>query len=130
MLLISNILILKTLFPLLAFLLAWEMVWKWIALFKAWKKWEIWRFIIIFIFNTCGILPIIYLLIDCSKKEVDLWNKSNSISKETKHTKKILKGGVKKWENVMPISRQKEVSNATSKKSTKERKKQTKQTKK
>jgi hypothetical protein len=100
MLLISNIFILKTLFPLLAFLLAWEMVWKWIALFKAWKKWDVRRFLCLFIFNTCGILPIIYLLIDSTKKDNDDSAKQNhKISTKTKETKKITKGGVLKWKS-------------------------------
>ena len=98
MLVISNILILKTLFPLLAFLLAWELTWKWIALFRAWKKGEVRRFVCIFIFNTCGILPIIYLLIDSTKKnDTKELKNNNKISTKTKQTKTITKGGVQTW---------------------------------
>ncbi len=102
MLLIPKFLILKTLSPFLAFLLVRDMTWKWIALYKSWKKWEITRFICIFIFNTCGILPIIYLLVDSLKKDnIESTKKNNKISTETKQHKKTLKGGTKKWENVM-----------------------------
>ena len=41
-----------------------DLVWKAIALYKAWQRSEKVRFICIFIFNTCGILPIIYLLLN------------------------------------------------------------------
>jgi len=118
MLLISNILILKTVFPVLAFLLVWEMVWKWIAMYKAGQKGEIWRFICIFIFNTFGLLPIIYLLTDDLKKDIDLSNERNNINKETKQTKKITKGGMKKWENAMQGKKQKELPKDTWKRKT------------
>ena len=39
-----------------------EMIWKGIALWKSGTKRQLVRFIFIFIFNTVGILPIIYLL--------------------------------------------------------------------
>lgn len=45
-------------------LVVWDMVWKAIALYRAWQKSNYIRFIFIFIFNTCGILPIIYLILD------------------------------------------------------------------
>ena len=118
MLLISNILILKTLSPVLAFLLVWEMVWKWIAMYKAGQRGEIWRFICIFIFNTFGLLPIIYLLTDDLKKDIDLSNERNNINKETKQTKKITKGGMKKWENAMQGKKQKELPKDTWKRKT------------
>lgn len=43
-----------------------ELIRKGIALYKAWQKNDKVRFILIFILNTCGILPIIYLL--CNRK--------------------------------------------------------------
>jgi hypothetical protein len=46
---------------LLMLLVVREMVWKGIALWKAGTKKQVRRFICIFIFNTVGILPIIYL---------------------------------------------------------------------
>jgi len=123
MFLIPKIVILKSVFPFLAFLIAWELVWKIVAMYKAGQQKELWWFICIFIFNTFGLLPIIYLLIDSVKKEnIELSKENNNIFDETKQ-KKTLKGGVKKWENVMPTNRQKGVSNATTKRSIKEKKK-------
>lgn len=46
---------------LLGLLMVRDMVWKAIALWKSWNKRQLARFICIFIFNTAGILPIIYL---------------------------------------------------------------------
>ncbi|MEI6118886.1 MAG: DUF5652 family protein [bacterium] len=46
---------------LLLVLMARDMVWKAIALWKAGTKRQLARFICLFIFNTAGILPIIYL---------------------------------------------------------------------
>ena len=46
-----------------------DFVMKWIAMYKAWTRRQIWRFIIIFILNTCGILPIIYLLSNRDKDQ-------------------------------------------------------------
>ncbi len=51
-----------TLLSLLIFVsIIWEGVWKGIALWKAGKNNQLTWFIVIFIFNTLGILPIIYL---------------------------------------------------------------------
>ena len=110
MFLIPKFIILKSLFPFLAFLIIWEMIWKGIAMYKAGKQREIWRFICIFIFNTFWLLPIIYLLVDSLKtNNIDSVNENNKIEKKTKQQPKtILKGGVKKWESVMPVKRQKE----------------------
>ena len=96
MFLIPKIVILKSVFPLLAFLIAWELVWKIVAMYKAGQQKELWWFICIFIFNTFGLLPIIYLLIDSMKKEnIELSKENNNIFDETKQ-KKNLKEGVKK----------------------------------
>jgi hypothetical protein len=46
---------------LLMILMARDMVWKAIALRKAGTKKQLARFIVLFIFNTVGLLPIIYL---------------------------------------------------------------------
>jgi len=43
-------------------LIIWETTWKGIALWKAGRNNHLIWFIFIFIFNTLGILPIIYLL--------------------------------------------------------------------
>ena len=53
-----------------AFLAVWDLVRKAIALYKAWQRSDKVRFIFIFIFNTCGILPIIYLLLNKKKAKV------------------------------------------------------------
>lgn len=45
----------------IALAVAWEMVWKGIALWKAGQNGHLVWFICIFIFNTMGILPIIYI---------------------------------------------------------------------
>jgi len=44
-----------------------DLIWKAIALYRAWQRSEKARFICIFIFNTCGVLPIIYLLLSKNK---------------------------------------------------------------
>jgi len=41
----------------------WEAVWKGIALWKCGRNRQLVWFVFIFIFNTLGILPIIYLLL-------------------------------------------------------------------
>jgi len=43
-------------------LMIWEAVWKGIALWKAGRHGQLTWFVCIFIFNTIGILPIVYLL--------------------------------------------------------------------
>lgn len=53
---------LPTWFPLLLILLTiWEGVWKGIALWKCGRNNQLKWFVSIFIFNTVGILPIVYL---------------------------------------------------------------------
>lgn len=47
----------------------WEMIWKGFALWKAGTKKQIRWFICIFILNTAGILPIIYLIISKFKEK-------------------------------------------------------------
>ena len=109
MFLIPKFIILRSLFPFLAFLIIWEMVRKGIAMYKAGKQKEIWRFVCIFIFNTFGLLPIIYLLVDSLKtNNIDSTNENDKINNETKkQSKTTLKGGVKKWESATPVKRQK-----------------------
>ena len=46
----------------------WELVWKGIALWKAARNGQLIWFICIIIFNTVGILPIIYIFIFSKKK--------------------------------------------------------------
>ncbi len=45
----------------LPILLIWSAIWKGIALWKSGKRWQLTWFVFLFIFNTAGILPIIYL---------------------------------------------------------------------
>ena len=51
------------------FFAVWELVWKGLALWKAAKNNHGVWFFCIFVFNTVGILPIIYLLLNRDKKE-------------------------------------------------------------
>jgi len=55
--------------PLIAIVAIWDCVWKLIAMWKAARKNHLAWFICIFIFNTIGILPIIYILIHREKPE-------------------------------------------------------------
>jgi len=48
--------------PLLPILLVWDIVWKSIGLWKSARHNQLYWFIAIAIFNTVGILPIVYLL--------------------------------------------------------------------
>ena len=56
------------LFTLCIILVIWELIRKGIALYKAWQKSDKIRFIIIFIINSLGILPIVYLILNRKKK--------------------------------------------------------------
>lgn len=55
------------LIPLIAVAAIWDSVWKLIGMWKAARNNHLAWFICIFIFNTLGILPIIYLLIHKEK---------------------------------------------------------------
>ena len=55
-----------TLIPLLV---VWEMVWKGVALWRAGRNAHLVWFICLFIFNTLGILPIIYIFAFSRKAE-------------------------------------------------------------
>ncbi len=50
------------------FLFLWELIWKGLALWKSGKNKQLKWFIFIFIFNTLGILPIIYIVFFQKKK--------------------------------------------------------------
>jgi methionyl-tRNA synthetase len=49
-------------------ILIWSLVWKGFALWKAGRNNQLVWFLFIFIFNTAGILPILYLLFFQEKK--------------------------------------------------------------
>jgi len=57
------------LWPLIAIVAIWEIVWKLIALWKSARNNHIAWFVCIAIFNTAGILPIIYILTHKNKRE-------------------------------------------------------------
>jgi len=50
-------------------IVVWEMAWKGVALWKAGGNRDIIWFVFLFIFNTLGILPIIYIFAFSRKKE-------------------------------------------------------------
>lgn len=58
------------LLPLVIVLIIWEMVWKTIAMWKAGRNNHLTWFICIAVFNTIGILPIVYIIM--SRKKTDL----------------------------------------------------------
>ena len=58
--------------PLIIFCAIWDIMWKLIGLWKAGRNNEPIWFICIAIFNTLGILPIIYILMDKKKSENQL----------------------------------------------------------
>jgi hypothetical protein len=57
------------LIPTIIILAIWDTVWKLIAMWKAARNNHLAWFICIFIFNTIGILPIIYILLYKKKSE-------------------------------------------------------------
>jgi len=54
---------------LLIVLVIWEMIWKGIALWKSSRRKQVVWFIVLFILNTAGLLPIVYLLFFKNKKK-------------------------------------------------------------
>ncbi len=56
---------------LIVILILWEFIWKMIALWKTGRRNQLVWFICIAVFNTVGILPIIYLLIHRKKEPVE-----------------------------------------------------------
>ena len=66
----NNLGILSIFIVVVGLLAIWELVWKGFALWKAAKNNHAVWFVCIIIFNTVGILPIIYILLNRGKKEV------------------------------------------------------------
>lgn len=62
--------------PILIVLVLWDVVWKVIAMWKSARNNHLIWFICITIFNTIGILPIVYILIQ-RKKDLYLQPKNN-----------------------------------------------------
>jgi hypothetical protein len=58
-------------YAIIAILAVWDFVWKLIALWRAGRNNHLGWFICIAIFNTAGILPIIYLLLHKKKNMID-----------------------------------------------------------
>ncbi len=59
------------LLPLIIVLSLWEIVWKLIAMWKSARNNDLAWFILIAVFNTAGILPIIYILTHREKPAVN-----------------------------------------------------------
>lgn len=57
------------LIPFIIFCVLWDTVWKLIGLWKAARNNDLTWFICIGVFNTIGILPLIYILMDKKKRE-------------------------------------------------------------
>lgn len=55
--------------PLIVFIILWSAVWKGIALWKCGRNNQLVWFVVLFILNTAGILPIIYLVFFQKKKK-------------------------------------------------------------
>jgi len=53
----------------ISLLVVWEAAWKGVALWKAGRNAHLVWFICLFIFNTLGILPIVYIFAFSKKKE-------------------------------------------------------------
>lgn len=71
---------------LLIALAVWEIIWKGIGMWKAARNSHLYWFTAILVFNTAGILPIIYIYFFQKKK--DLGKKEVPQKKETKPKKK------------------------------------------
>jgi hypothetical protein len=57
------------LIPLLIVLIAWDLAWRGVALWRAGRNAHLAWFICLFIFNTVGILPIIYIFAFSEKRK-------------------------------------------------------------
>lgn len=60
----------------------WESVWKAIAMWKSARKGDLVWFICIFILNTAGILPILYIYLFSEKKESSKTEEIKKINKK------------------------------------------------
>lgn len=60
------------LMPIIIILMIWDTVWKLIAMWKAGRNNHLAWFICLAIFNTIGVLPIVYILIHRNKPTVQL----------------------------------------------------------
>jgi len=80
----NNSFFLNGMFPLIMLLMVWDMVWKGIALWKAGTQKQLTRFVFIFLLNTLGILPIIYLIFFQKKEAKVIIKIAPKVGKTTK----------------------------------------------
>lgn len=59
---LENFIVSGWLIPIILIFSVWEIIWKGIALWKCGRNSQLAWFVVILIFNTLGILPIIYLI--------------------------------------------------------------------
>jgi apolipoprotein N-acyltransferase len=68
-------------------LFIWSLIWKGIALWKCGRRNQPAWFIVLLVFNTAGILPIIYILFFQKKKKKSKKRKKNKKKKTSKKKK-------------------------------------------
>lgn len=68
MILLENLVLLVS-SPWIYLLIVWDMVWRGIALWKSGRNNHLIWFVFLFIVNSMGILPIVYLLIHSKKRK-------------------------------------------------------------
>ena len=73
---------------LLVIILVWTVIWKLLALWKSARKGSIIWFIILALFNTVGIIPILYIFIFSKMKFSELKSKNTKKAVKKKKTKK------------------------------------------
>lgn len=69
--------------PLIALLVLWSVIWKGLGLWHSAKRGETWWFIAILVFNTAGILEIIYLFAFAKVKVSELFSMFGAKKEET-----------------------------------------------
>ncbi len=75
---------------LFAFIIFWELVWKLIAMWKSARKGSVLWFVILALFNTIGILPILYIFVFSKIKceTLRVRKKPGRINKKSKRKRK------------------------------------------
>lgn len=118
----QNYIVKSILTPLLIIFII-EAILKGIALYKAWNRKDVARFICIFIFNTCWLLPAIYLLLannNPNKDETAQENKTELPQKNSKPTnineKKVVKATTKQVKTWKSTTQPKKSTKATTQK--------------
>jgi hypothetical protein len=67
----NDIQVTSTQILIITLLATWELIWKGFALWKAGRKNDKLWFILILVFNTAGILPIVYIFLVSKGKQTD-----------------------------------------------------------